>query len=88
MTDRSCDDETLDEMHRIVLAHEDVDGIDQLKTRLFGNKIYVDLEICVDHAVTLAEAHKIAQHVHDAIEAGFPKVKHCMVHVNPGGLLD
>ena len=88
MTDRACDDETVDEMRKVILAQGAVEGIDQIKTRLFGNKIYVDLEICVDHAVTLAEAHRIAQHVHDAIEAGFPKVKHCMVHVNPSGLIE
>jgi len=88
MTDRACDDETVDEMRQVILDQESVDGIDQLRTRLFGNKIYVDLEIGVDHAVTLAEAHQIAQHVHDAIEERFPKVKHCMVHVNPSNLDD
>ena len=83
MTDRACDDETVDEMRRVILAQKSVDGIDQLKTRLFGNKIYVDVEICTNPLGTLQEAHNIAQCVHDAVEEHFPKVKHCMVHVNP-----
>jgi len=83
LTDRACDDETVNQMRTVILADEAVDGIDQLKTRMFGNKIYLDLEICANPQLTLAEAHDIAQRVHDAIEAGFPKVKHCMVHVNP-----
>ena len=33
--------------------------------------------------LTLNETHATAQAVHDALEAGFPQVKHCMVHVNP-----
>jgi divalent metal cation (Fe/Co/Zn/Cd) transporter len=37
----------------------------------------------VDGAVSLHEAHDIAQRVYDTIEAEFPSVKHCMVHVNP-----
>lgn len=58
--------------------------MDLLHTRVFGNKIYVDIEIRVDGGKTLQEAHGIAERVHDAIEKSFPKVKHIMVHVNPG----
>ena len=61
----------------------DVINIDEIKTRLFGNKMYVDVEISVDGNLTLNEAHDIAQNVHDAIESKFEHVKHCMVHVNP-----
>ncbi len=57
--------------------------IDSLSTRLFGNRIYVDVEIGVRDDLTLVAAHRIAETVHTAIEANFPQVKHCMVHVNP-----
>ena len=57
--------------------------IDDIKTRLFGNKIYVDIEISADGNMTLFEAHNIAEDVHDLMEKDFPDVKHCMVHVNP-----
>ena len=33
--------------------------------------------------LTLADAHEIAERVHDAIEQTYPEVKHIMVHVNP-----
>jgi len=83
MTDKACDDETVSKIRDIALQQDFVEGVDQLKTRLFGNRIYVDIEICVRSNATLKEAHDIAQQVHDSIEATFPKVKHCMVHVNP-----
>ena len=83
MTDRACDDETVAKIQGMILEHDSVKRIDQLKTRLVGNRIYVDVDICVDSSSTLKEAHDIAHQVHDAIEKGFPKVKHCMVHVNP-----
>jgi divalent metal cation (Fe/Co/Zn/Cd) transporter len=67
----------------VILSQEAVEGIDRLKTRLFGDKIYVDVEIRADGSTTLEQAHNTAQRVHDAIEEQFPKVKHCMVHVNP-----
>ena len=53
------------------------------QTRIFGNKIYVDMEIAADGNKTLDETHAVAERVHDAIEQEFPKVKHIMVHVNP-----
>ena len=83
MTDRACDDETVNKIRHIILSHKSVLGIDLLKTRLFGDRIYVDVEISVDGTKALNEAHEIAQHVHDIIESEFPKVKHCTVHVNP-----
>ena len=83
MTDMACDEATIHEMKTIILNHESVVSIDKIKTRLFGNKIYVDVDIVVDSELTLNDAHNIAQEVHDNIEKHFPKVRHCMVHVNP-----
>lgn len=83
MVDKSCPDATLDEMRNIISSQDGVERIDELRTRLFGSKIYVDVEIAADGDKTLNETHAIAEKVHDAIESNFPDVKHCMVHVNP-----
>lgn len=83
MTDAASDPETIEKIKEIILKQDGVIKIDQLKTRLFGDKIYVDTEIQVNGDISLREAHKIAHSVHDAIENGIPKVKHCMVHINP-----
>lgn len=85
MVDKACDEKTEEEMRQCVLNQQGVLGIDLLQTRTFGNKIYVDVEICADGNSTLNEAHAIAESVHDKIETEFPKVKHIMVHVNPEG---
>lgn len=83
MVDHSCDEETEKQMRDCVMKNEKVKGIDLFQTRIFGNKIYVDIEILADASYTLHEAHEIAEAVHDEIEHLFPKVKHIMVHVNP-----
>ena len=69
-------------MKKIILKHKQVTAIDDLKTRLFGAKIYAEVEISVDANKTLLEAHEIAEAVHESIERNFPNVKHCMVYVN------
>ena len=83
MVDHSCDKETEEALRTCAAEQEGVIRVDVLHTRVFGNKVYVDIEICADGSQTLSEAHRIAEQVHNAIEQTFPKVKHIMVHVNP-----
>lgn len=83
MTDKSCDDDFLKELRNCILSVHGVLGIDSLHVRTFGNKYYVDLEIREDGSISLSDAHKVAEQVHDAIENRYPTVKHIMVHVNP-----
>lgn len=83
MIDESCDETLVEKMEETVKTQEGVLGIDDMKTRIFGSKIYVDIDIVADSSLTLYEAHQIAERVHLAIETQYPDVKHCMVHVNP-----
>lgn len=83
MVDHACDVDTENALKACAMAQPGVEGVDLIQTRIFGNKIYVDLEICADGNLSLTEAHNIAEQVHDSIEQEFPKVKHIMVHVNP-----
>ena len=88
MVDRSCDKDTLDGIKHCITGVEGVEDIDMIRTRVFGSKYYVDIEIAVDRLISVEAAHVIAEAVHDRIEEEYPKVKHCMVHVNPLGAHD
>lgn len=83
MLDTSCDKVYEKKLADFIQAHEGVIRVDLLNTRMFGNKIYVDLEIAVDGDSSLREAHAIAEKVHDGVEREFCDVKHIMIHVNP-----
>ena len=86
MVDHCCDEETEKQIHNCIMENENVFCIDLLQTRMFGNKIYVDIEIGVDGSYTLHRAHEIAEAVHEDVEQKFPKIKHIMVHINPAGI--
>lgn len=83
MMDTACDEETEARMRALVQEQNDIVRVDRMRTRLFGNRVYVEIEIAADGLMSLNDSHAVAQRVHDAIEAAFPMVKHCMVHVNP-----
>ena len=83
MIDQSCDTQALHAIAEVIVRQPGVMTIDTLRTRIFGNRIYVELEIGVDAHLPLVEAHAIAENVHQAVEETFPRVKHCAIHVNP-----
>ena len=83
MTDHACPPAMVQEMAESILAQPGVLGLDTLNTRLFGDRVYVDVEIQADGELPLKVTHATAQAVHDTLEKTFPQVKHCMVHVNP-----
>ncbi len=83
LVDRSCSEEEIEQLRSTIMEVPGVKGIDELRTRRFGAKTYVDVEISENGDMSLYDAHLIAEEVHRKVEQSFPDVKHCMVHVNP-----
>lgn len=83
MVDKACDEQTEEALRNCALNTKGVERVDLLKTRIFGNKVYVEMEIGADENLSLKDSHAIAENVHDAIEQGWPKIKHILIHVNP-----
>ncbi|MDR3090847.1 MAG: cation diffusion facilitator family transporter [Clostridiales bacterium] len=82
LTDKAPERSVVEGVRTAALAQSGVISVDLLKIRTFADKIYVDVEISADGEISLNEAHRIAESVHNAVETGF-NAKHCMVHVNP-----
>lgn len=83
MVDHACDEDMYGQIQEVISHIAGINRIDDMKTRLFGDKIYVDVEVSINGTLTLYEAHQIAEDVQKQIEEQFHEVKHCMVHVNP-----
>lgn len=83
MLDTACDDETNKEIVDVILGMNEDIKIYNLKTRMFGSKIYIDADIAFDGNMTLYEANEIAQKIHHKIERKFKLVKHCNIHIMP-----
>ena len=83
LVDESPDKEFNDKVKNFINKIEGVIKIDDYKSRLHVNKVYIDVEIGVDKILSLIKAHEIAELVHKKVEDEFKEVIHCMVHVNP-----
>lgn len=82
MVDTSCGDDYENKLTDYIEKQTDVIKVDSLHSRMFGNRIYIDLTIQVDGDMPLRDAHTIAERVHNNVEKNFPDIKHIMIHVN------
>lgn len=83
MLDTSCGSDYDTRLSEYISGLEDVARVDLIQSRMFGNKVYIDLEIAVDGNKSLRDAHGVAEYVHTCVERDFPDIKHIMIHVNP-----
>ena len=89
MVDTSCDEAYEARLCEFILRFPVENGrqigVDLLRTRKFGEKVYVELEINLDGDLSLKEAHDVAERLHDALENNYPEIKHVSIHMNPAG---
>ncbi|MBE6907536.1 MAG: cation transporter [Ruminococcaceae bacterium] len=83
MIDTAGDYAIVTHIEHIILDNKDVLSLDMLKTRQFGSRLYVDIEVTLDRRISFEHSHNIAHSIHDSIENTITEVKHCMVHVSP-----
>lgn len=85
LIDSSAGEEIENKIRERAMRCTEIIGIETLKTRQFGSKLYVDIDILVDERMTLAQAHDVSHKIHDMIEAEF-NAKHVQVHFSPSKL--
>lgn len=62
---------TTKKLTEYISNQKDVMGVDMIRSRMFGNKVYIDLEISIDGDKSLREAHEVAERVHKNVEHTF-----------------
>lgn len=83
LLDREVGDEVRDEILALVASRTGVNGVHDLRTRLSGQQMFVQLHLEIDRDTPLWRAHEIAEDVEAAIRGRYP---HCdvIVHEDPG----
>lgn len=83
MTDHAADKDVQKKIYDTIATVRGVWFVDELKTRLHGSRLFVDVDIAVNGQISVKEAHSIADNVSEAVYSCDLDVKECMVHVNP-----
>ncbi|KTC66506.1 cation efflux family protein (plasmid) [Legionella adelaidensis] len=83
LVDSAVEPELLKKIKNTIMSVDGVIKIHQLRSRMMGPDIYIDVHILVDPYISVSEGHFIAQHVHDALMNDIEHVKDVVVHVDP-----
>ncbi|WP_417249566.1 cation diffusion facilitator family transporter [Celeribacter sp.] len=84
LMDRAAPDDMLDGIAEITDAHEGVRGHHDLKTRMAGSKVFVNLHIELDGEQSLREAHDIGAALRRKILEAYPKAD-VIIHKDVAG---
>ncbi|MCH9763735.1 MAG: cation diffusion facilitator family transporter [Gammaproteobacteria bacterium] len=60
-----------------------VEKVHQLRTRMMGGDIFVDVHVQVHPMISVSEGHFIAQNVHVELKQNMPRIKDVTVHIDP-----
>ena len=85
LMDRQADPEMIEGIAAIARDFEGVQGFHDLKTRVAGSKVFVNLHIELDGAQTLDAAHAIGAALRRAIVAAYPQAD-VLIHKDPVGV--
>lgn len=83
LIDKSCSDDILEKIEKIIFNNKNVLVIDSIKSRTFSSKIYLDIQIGVDSNISLEYANEIANNINSDIKINIEEIKNCMIKINP-----
>lgn len=83
LVDTAAEPQMLQQIKQIIESINGVDRMHQLRTRLMGGDVFIDVHILVSPRISVSEGHYIAQHVHQALVHQIDRVKDVTVHVDP-----
>lgn len=82
LMDRELPLEMQEQIRGIAMAHPEVLGLHEMRTRQSGRVLFIQLHLEMDGALPLAVAHDIGQEVEDEIEDAFPMAD-VLIHHDP-----
>ena len=84
LMDRQADPEMIAGIERIAEAQPGIDGCHDIRTRVAGSRIFVNLHVEIDGNLTLTEAHRIGEDLRRAVVAAYPGAD-VLIHKDPAG---
>lgn len=83
LVDTAVEPKILAKIVQLIDTYDGVQKIHQLRSRLMGGDIFIDVHILVSPKLSVSEGHFIAQQVHYALIHHFDRVRDVTVHVDP-----
>jgi cation diffusion facilitator family transporter len=83
LIDAGVDDQKLAKIKHIIESSPGVVSVHQLRTRLHGMNILVDVHIIVDPKISVSEGHHIGQKMHLLLTHQIKRISDVTIHIDP-----
>jgi ferrous-iron efflux pump FieF len=87
LMDRELPDEDRQRIRALATGHPNVKALHELRTRASGPSIFIQFHLEMDGAMSLYEAHRVADQVEEKVLAVFPGAE-IIIHQDPSGVLE
>jgi len=81
----SVDPDLVDAVHQVLAAVAGVHAVEGVRVRWVGHELRAEAEIVSDAALTLADAHAIAEQAHLRLLHDIPRLAQATIHTSPCG---
>ncbi len=85
LMDRELDDTERRAIQDIALAHPNVIGLHDLRTRRSGYQVFIQMHLEMDGEISLHDAHAISDAVEASVRGAFPNAE-VLIHEDPEGI--
>ncbi len=85
LMDRELDDAERLIIQDIALAHPNVVGLHDLRTRRSGHQVFIQMHLEMDGEISLLDAHAISDAVEASVKEAFPSAE-ILIHEDPEGI--
>lgn len=81
---KGAPEETLASIKALVMAHQEVISIHELRTRYLGASLYIDFNLILNKALTIEKGHYIAETIKNDLVSKIPDLADAVIHIEPG----
>jgi len=85
LMDQELPEEEREKIRALVLSDAEVQDLHDLRTRMAGNKLFIQFHLELDGNMTLTKAHEVADRVEDSVRVAFPGSE-VLSHQDPAGV--
>ena len=83
LTEGAIDQDTIEHVKRIINANSAIRQWHQLRTRMVGREVFLDVHILVDPNLNVAAAHQISESLEKALDEQLTRPVNITVHIEP-----
>jgi cation diffusion facilitator family transporter len=83
LTEGAVDQDTIEHVQRIINGNSAVRQWHQLRTRMVGREIFLDVHILVDPNLNVAAAHEITESLETALDEQLTRPVNITIHIEP-----